>query len=328
MAVSKMIRNFPVPYPGECLYSLFSRYHVRSGNASFQNTAEDLFGNPMYEFHSSVTTPYRLEFVKRWYPQDTEAFAKQLLLYHTAFQYYNLFCWPKRRKEYYDAFCQAEPANYKPAAHMAREIGFAFHHLRYCPECAREEIELYGEPYWSVIAQIDGVDFCPVHGCCLCDSSVCVEDTHKKLKPASQVLTKRRLARELPVYPCTELDQECLAFSRDVYWLLNHGASLYYNSIHDLLVSNLHSGSRFWHYGSLTSATERLIIQHASAGLLEKMKVLYRSKYKFNRRSQPNDYYFYAYFLPIKVLAIHYLSGSAENFGKAVLKNSTSIIEY
>lgn len=326
MIVPKTIRNFPTPYPGECLYSLFSRYHARSGNASFQNTAEDLFGNPMYAFHSSVTTPYRLEFVQRWYPQNTGEFAKQLLLYHTGFQYYSLVCWSKRRQEYNDAFCRATARNYKPAALIAREISFGFHHLRYCPICAREETERYGEPYWSVINQLDGVDFCPVHGCYLYDSSVCAEDTHKKLKPASQILTKRKLARKLPVYACTELEQECLAFSRDVYWLLNHGASLDYNSIHDQLVSSLRSGdcryTTFWHYGSLTSATENLIIQHTSDALLKKMKVLYRSKCALNGRSQPNDYYFYAYFPPIKVLAIHYLSGSAENFGKAILKKT------
>lgn len=328
MAIQKTIHNFPAPYPGECLYSLFSRYHARSGNASFQNTAEDLFGHPMYAFHSSITTPYRLEFVGRWYPQDTEIFVKKLLFYHTGFQYYCLICQPERRAEYYDAFCQSTTRNYKPASLISREVSHGFHHLRYCPLCASEEIELYGEPYWTVIAQIDGVDFCPVHGCRLCDSSVSSDAIRRELRPASQILTKRYLTQEHPIYASKELDQECLDFSRDVYWFLNNGASLDYNVINKWLVSassaNNSKNSHIHHNGNLTQAIKTSIIHQASSELLKKTQALYMLKCDRKGYNRISEYSFYTYFLPTKILAIHYLSGNAENFGKAVLKESIS----
>lgn len=323
MTVQRTIRNFPEPYPDECLYSLFSRYHARSGNATFRDTAEDLFGNPMFAFHSSVTTPYRLEFVHRWYPQDAETFAKKLLFYHTGFQYYCLICWPSRRKEYYEAFCLDTAKNFKPAVHMAREISCDFHYLRYCPMCAGEELERYGEPYWSILHQIDGVDFCPVHGCRLCDSSVSKDDTRKQLKPASQILTKRDLAQTPPVFATTELDQECLAFSEDVWWLLNHGASLDPDMIEQHIFLN-RPASYINKYYRLLNATKYLVTRHASAAFQQKMESLFRAKSVFTRQNPINQFAFYTYFLPIRVLTIHYLSGSAENFGRTMLNDTTN----
>ncbi|MGF3105969.1 TniQ family protein [Rossellomorea sp. DUT-2] len=39
-----MLLWFPTPYPDELLYSVFARYHVRSGNTSPKITTEELFG--------------------------------------------------------------------------------------------------------------------------------------------------------------------------------------------------------------------------------------------------------------------------------------------
>ena len=36
---------FPVPYPGESLYSILCRYHVRSGNISPHRTIRQVFGD-------------------------------------------------------------------------------------------------------------------------------------------------------------------------------------------------------------------------------------------------------------------------------------------
>ena len=46
----------PVPYPGECLYSVFCRYHVRSGNTPAQ-TAMELAANSGASFGGSVLSP-------------------------------------------------------------------------------------------------------------------------------------------------------------------------------------------------------------------------------------------------------------------------------
>ncbi|EAQ6061414.1 transposase, partial [Salmonella enterica] len=40
-----MLSFFPTPYPDELMYSVFARYHARSGNVSFKSTLQDLFGS-------------------------------------------------------------------------------------------------------------------------------------------------------------------------------------------------------------------------------------------------------------------------------------------
>lgn len=35
--------------------------------------------------------------------------------------------------------------------------------IKYCPNCAEEEVSKYGVPYWHCLHQITGVDACPVH---------------------------------------------------------------------------------------------------------------------------------------------------------------------
>ncbi|WP_155516391.1 TnsD family Tn7-like transposition protein, partial [Vibrio fluvialis] len=37
-------------------------------------------------------------------------------------------------------------------------------HIKYCPNCAEEEVSKYGVPYWHCLHQITGVDACPRHG--------------------------------------------------------------------------------------------------------------------------------------------------------------------
>ncbi|HCE2830858.1 TnsD family transposase [Vibrio parahaemolyticus] len=37
-------------------------------------------------------------------------------------------------------------------------------HIKYCPNCAEEEVRKYGVPYWHCLHQITGVDACPRHG--------------------------------------------------------------------------------------------------------------------------------------------------------------------
>ncbi len=47
-------------------------------------------------------------------------------------------------------------------------------YLRYCPLCAKEDRNVYGETYWHRAHQMMGVNFCPKHGCSLMNSSIMI----------------------------------------------------------------------------------------------------------------------------------------------------------
>lgn len=99
MEKQKVLPSFPTPYPDESLYSVFCRYHVRSGNARYTDTAMDLFGNWQYAFHSSVTTPYRLEFADRWFSKKSGMTALDLMKHNTSYPIYCIsgYSWERKR---------------------------------------------------------------------------------------------------------------------------------------------------------------------------------------------------------------------------------------
>lgn len=76
---------FPAPYPGESLYSVFCRYHQRSGNCSETVTITQLFGGYL-TLHSALLTPYRLNYFDRWYDPATGITREKLMMEHSAYQ--------------------------------------------------------------------------------------------------------------------------------------------------------------------------------------------------------------------------------------------------
>jgi len=41
--------------------------------------------------------------------------------------------------------------------------------MRVCPLCVKEDRERYGETYWHLSHQLQGIDVCHKHGCYLTD---------------------------------------------------------------------------------------------------------------------------------------------------------------
>lgn len=153
-----MIAFFPQAYPDELLYSLLSRYHQRSGNARFVFTAEELYRN------GKITHP-SIEFVNR-YTDDAMLWLtkempwKTIAEKHTMYPAFIRFLPLQRRKEAEEGV-RSQNGNWKNIMNLPvlKEKRF----LRYCPECAREDREKYGETYWHREHQIPRVRVCPLH---------------------------------------------------------------------------------------------------------------------------------------------------------------------
>ena len=162
-----MIAFFPRAYSDELLYSLLSRYHQRTGNARFVFTAEELFINgkithPSIEFTNAYTKDAMMWLTKE---KAWETVAKK----HTMYPAYIRFLPLERRKEAEAGVINCN-GNWKnlmciPTLEEKR-------YLRFCPECAKEDRNNYGETYWHREHQIQRIRICPKHGTILESTSI------------------------------------------------------------------------------------------------------------------------------------------------------------
>ena len=157
---------FPSFYPDELAYSLFARYHIRSGNIYFAETSQELFGkviiNPELEFIDVIT-----EETKQYLTRNRTM--EEVVLDHTMYKQYARFQSKEKRTALFQMLL--ETTGYYAGAitiNHKEEHGT----LKYCPICAREDRQTYGETYWHRIHQLRGVCICPVHHCKLHASNI------------------------------------------------------------------------------------------------------------------------------------------------------------
>lgn len=162
-----MIAFFPPIYPDELLYSQISRYHQRSGYARFVFTAEDVYragkvAHPSIEFVNKYTND-----AMNWLTKETvwETVAEK----HTMYPAYIRFLPPQRRKEAEEGIRTCN-GNWKNL--MCLPILDDKRFLRFCPECASEDREKYGETYWHREHQVARVRVCPRHKIFLENSNI------------------------------------------------------------------------------------------------------------------------------------------------------------
>lgn len=162
-----MITSFPDLYPDELLYSLFARYYAQSGHIAYVFAAEAIFENrstkPDIEFMDGLTAETKLLLTR-------EQTLAEIVEKHTLFPHYARFLVRSRRRQALQMLLRTDERYHNllyqcKSKHVTR-------HLRYCPLCAAEDREQYGETYWHRSHQLQGVDICPLHKCFLHDSTV------------------------------------------------------------------------------------------------------------------------------------------------------------
>ncbi len=157
----------PVIYPDELVYSWFCRYYVHSGYPTNRMALEDILynrhNNPSKEFLGHLN-PEMEQVIKNMYQID------ELILEHTMFPQYARFieCANKKDALYRlgNDFCDAHHL----FSILPRNEGDQY--LKYCPVCASEDREQYGEAYWHRKHQIRNMDLCTKHRCKLINSKI------------------------------------------------------------------------------------------------------------------------------------------------------------
>lgn len=156
-----MLSFFTDPFPGEILYSAAARYHHLAKNKKTSATVRDWFGEESYRV--VVDFPSHLNHLISALPEGHLYTTDILIENHTLFPFYAPFL-PAGRTDKIREYMRSSirgGAVYPSLGLLTSKI--TLNALRYCPSCAQEDQEQYGEAYWHCIHQIPGVTACARH---------------------------------------------------------------------------------------------------------------------------------------------------------------------
>lgn len=167
---------FPTPYPDELLFSLCSRYFVRSGNISYKGTLDDLFSNR--SLTASISLPSGIDSLIKNLPPYSKMNEEQLIHQHTLYLFHTAFLYDQA-DSIYQAMCSDDGKGIYVQSGLNASGVPQNEFLRYCNECNKEDMETYGELYWHRSHQLSGVNCCLKHFTPLYDSSIKVVGSNK-----------------------------------------------------------------------------------------------------------------------------------------------------
>jgi len=212
---------FPTPYPDEIFYSVLCRYHLKSGSPAFVSTAKAVWGK---KISANLYLPQSLGEVATRLPAKTGLTAKYFVLNNTIYPFLKPFL-PRERGFQVLELLQSKTQHTLMAYQLCglpRSKSPKWQYLRYCEDCWKEDIRLYGEPYWHRLHLLPGILICPVHGKPIQDSTVFMRDIKSKFHAASFEV----VAQE-PV-PCFNdaVTEKLMKVAEDASWIMQNSAAL------------------------------------------------------------------------------------------------------
>lgn len=152
-----MIAYFPKMYEDELIYSVLSRFCVHSGFLSNRDALRTIYGNVNTRIDFLFMGKVEQD-IKRTMLRDSSL--EELIMQHTPFSYYARFM-PEKRMQM-DSVCAGNSIKL-PRTGVKK-------YLRYCPDCAKEEVARHGEAFYHRGHQISKV--CIKHGTRLIDTDI------------------------------------------------------------------------------------------------------------------------------------------------------------
>ncbi len=156
-----MIGVFLDPYPEEILYSTIARNAASLNYPNLRSVGITYFGDP----HSIATVmfPCRLEYLVTHLPPYTGHTADTLIGEHTLLPFFAPFLPPARVAQLRDDMRGAQGMGVHMRAGLMASTVPLPNTLRFCPTCAAEDREQYGEWFWRRQHQVPGVHLCSKH---------------------------------------------------------------------------------------------------------------------------------------------------------------------
>ncbi len=205
-----MITYFPTAYPDELLYSRLARYYTKSGYMAYTFAAEELF--------ASKTVRPDMDFINSYTPAAVQAITRNISMEeviekHTMFPCYGRFLTIERRQKAFQSLVSMK-GNYYNLLPIPQSKNGKVRCLRYCPVCAANDREQYGEAYWHRIHQLIGIYVCPVHRCYLMDSSVMISGkATPSLKTAEEMIPQS----DFGVFADNEIEIRVAVYMAEVF---------------------------------------------------------------------------------------------------------------
>jgi hypothetical protein len=164
-----MMGGFVDLYPDELLYSGMARYADWMAYPTKTALCQTLFGAERVQ--PVLDLPNRLDYLVSVLPPGHRYTADLLIDRHTLLPFYAPFLPPDRVDRVRQVMHGDDRSSmYAMVGPLPGKI-LAFQTLRYCPVCADEDRQRYGEVYWHRLPHVPGVEVCPIH-------RVWLEDTH------------------------------------------------------------------------------------------------------------------------------------------------------
>ncbi|MGG1689414.1 TnsD family transposase [Heyndrickxia ginsengihumi] len=221
-----MIIQFPTPYPDELLYSVFARYHVRSGNFYLKHTTEDLFGRRSAS--ATAMLPAGIGSLVERLPKNTTLNEQFLIEKHTMFPLYTAFLPGERANRIYEAMISNNGGEIYTKSGLMASVIPQNKYFKYCPVCFREDLNQYGELYWHRLHQLPGHLICHKHGVWLEDSTVSIVQSNKHIY-VTPTLENCDLSKENIVINNKILYKEII---KEIEFLLDRIPDKYYSFTH------------------------------------------------------------------------------------------------
>lgn len=203
-----MISIFPSAYPDELLYSQFARFYSWSGYMFHCQAAQQLYTRnelqPDTDFYN-VLAPDALKII------TTDQSMEDIVMKKTMFPYYGRFMPLERRMKAYEALVNMQ-GRYNFLIQKPRR-GAATRYLKYCPLCAEQDRQNYGEAYWHREHQMLDIAICPIHDCYLIDSVLIGANGVAKLKPADIEIP----LSDKPIYSNSDVEVRLAKYMSEVF---------------------------------------------------------------------------------------------------------------
>lgn len=212
------MNHFPTPYPDELLYSVYARYHVRSGNISPKMTLNELFGTNTIT--AVVDMPSDIDSLICRLPKEKRLTAEGLIMNNTLFPYYTAFM-PEIRTKAIEAAMKGNSGGkiHTMVGIMASKISVP-KYLRFCPECSAEDKIKYGEYYWHRLHQMSGVILCPFHNVVIQNSLINLDMQNRHEFIAA---SEANCVGDTLKINCAEADKYgYLLLSKDINWIADN----------------------------------------------------------------------------------------------------------
>lgn len=156
-----MVTFFPMPYPGETLYSMIARYHIWSGNLNSKATLRDLFNT------TSVTAgrelPANINLLVNNLPYKCTLAVDEIIKNHTLYKYYTTFLPSERATYIYDLMAEGNGSLIFTALGMCNNNMKINSYLRYCKLCVDADRNNFGEAFFHIEHQVPGTLMCQKH---------------------------------------------------------------------------------------------------------------------------------------------------------------------